>query len=156
MELNQVVTRTIRLFLLFTLYSPVQKITVTSGCKIKIAYIGPPLALIRVYDLTNVKLATRASARPLATIRDTTTAIVDLPRPGEYYIAMIQNAYTQASPYTLTVTTFCDSFCVNANNPVPPPTCGACGDGILDQGEECDNGNRPGCNGCLVEKGYNC
>ena len=32
-----------------------------------------------------------------------------------------------------------------------------CGDGVVDQGEQCDNGNRVGCSsGCVPDAGYNC
>ena len=61
------------------------------------------------------------------------------------------------SPYGLTVTTFCDSLCVDPNKIGPAPDCTAvCGDGILDLQEDCDNGNKPGCESCLIVKGYTC
>ena len=32
-----------------------------------------------------------------------------------------------------------------------------CGDAIIDQGEQCDNGNKPGCSSnCVVDAGYKC
>lgn len=31
-----------------------------------------------------------------------------------------------------------------------------CGDGILEFGEECDNGNKPGCQNCRIMSGYSC
>lgn len=31
-----------------------------------------------------------------------------------------------------------------------------CGDGILGENEECDNGKKPGCNNCKIELGYEC
>lgn len=36
-------------------------------------------------------------------------------------------------------------------------TCtSTCGDGVRVTGEECDNGNQPGCSCCKVDKGYSC
>ena len=39
-----------------------------------------------------------------------------------------------------------------------PPKCKSvfCGDGIQDEGEQCDNGNKSGCDSCLIANGYNC
>ena len=32
-----------------------------------------------------------------------------------------------------------------------------CGDGIVEQGEQCDNKNKPGCsNNCIIDSGFNC
>ena len=41
------------------------------------------------------------------------------------------------------------------------PPCGIsfpviCGDGVLGENEECDNGNKPGCKNCRTEPGYEC
>lgn len=84
--------------------------------------------------------------------------VFTVPGPGDYYIEIIQAQEDPdfLSPFSLIVTTFCDALCVNPNNPARPPNCGACGDGILDKGEDCDNGNKAGCSNCLITKGYSC
>lgn len=59
-------------------------------------------------------------------------------------------------PYTITVTTFCDSLCAVQGSQAPTCKTVYCGDSILDQGEECDNGNKPGCQNCFIANGYTC
>ena len=54
------------------------------------------------------------------------------------------------------IETFCDNYCVNPAIPDFKPVCSLCGNGILEDVEECDNGNKPGCKNCLVVPGYNC
>lgn len=81
-------------------------------------------------------------------------------KAGINYIVIWPGTMTAATgvavPFTITLYTFCDNFCMNPNSPTPAPACKTCGNGILEDGEQCDNGNRTGCINCFIGQGYNC
>ena len=87
--------------------------------------------------------------------------MIDIPKSGDYYFVTWHSVGfpSQISTYSLVLTTFCDSLCVNPFKSVTPQICNGivyCGNGILEDGEQCDNGNKPGCDRCLVAAGYDC
>lgn len=75
---------------------------------------------------------------------------MNLPTPGDYHIIISVGSIggDSLAPYTVSVTTFCDNLCVAPG--MTPPPCTLCGDAILDEKEECDNGNKAGCLNCFV------
>lgn len=95
--------------------------------------------------------------------------IIDFPKSGTYYIASLKSDASfpatstptdPAQPFTLNIYTYCDSFCTSPTfpNAASSPSCRGttCGNAILEEGEECDNGNKAGCNSCFVVRGYTC
>ena len=54
----------------------------------------------------------------------------------------------------MTLTSSCDDVCVRPGG--SRPYCPACGNGIVDAGEMCDNGNQTGCLNCQIPAGYEC
>lgn len=126
-----------------------------NACKMRINYGGLPLEFIGVYDLNGIKGIIDDPAPIFRTAN--TSAIVSLPGPGDYFIGLNRSRIPDFFvPYSLTITTFCDSMCMAPGT--IPPTCvtPTCGDGILDEGEQCDNGNKPGCDRCSISNGYTC
>lgn len=47
-------------------------------------------------------------------------------------------------------------MCVDANSFTEPPACAVCGNGILEEGEQCDNGNQAGCEKCKTADDHAC
>ena len=66
--------------------------------------------------------------------------------------------YAQLNPINIVLTTFCSDNCVSAvvAQSQCPSANPICGNGILEDGEQCDNGNKPGCNSCVIVQGYDC
>ena len=113
----------------YGLTSPIHKISVSNGCKIKIMTGGQTLEYIEVYTYVM-----GSSENLIATLK-TNPSFLSLPGRGDYYLVVsLQRPAVEdrLAPYSLTITTFCDSLCVNPNNPTPQLSCAACGDGILD------------------------
>jgi cysteine-rich repeat protein len=89
-------------------------------------------------------------------------------KPGIYFVVVLPSTETlpldpsslplsgEPVPFSITLQTPCDAYCVNPSTPNFRPACQMCGNAILEEGEECDNGNNPGCNGCFVVQGYAC
>lgn len=131
-----------------------QILTISNTCKAKLYYTGPP-GHVAVYDkadltATPIFFSVDGSSPLDLTFTDTTAK--------DYYILLDPVPFVPDipyQPYTVRVTTFCSTFCSSAANPVAP-TCYFCGDGILNDGEQCDNGNQPGCVNCITSPGYNC
>lgn len=102
-----------------------------NACKIRINYGGLPLRKMNVYDLNGIITFPYAD-NPIFK-SDSTSAIVSLPGPGDYFIQIsLKNSPEFFVPYSLIITTFCDSLCVAPGTTAPACSIQTCGDAILD------------------------
>lgn len=128
---------------------PFNKFTVTSACRLSLTVSGLPDQRINVYK-DAVSYTDNPVARRLLVdsgLLQTTLSnqmIINIPEPGTYYIA-VRPSNTDADidatmtvsglpvPFTITLSTFCDSYCVNPSFPTTTPSCQTtCGNGILE------------------------
>ena len=123
-------------------------------CKFKLVCSGPEAGII----IFNSQVA--GDSPILQTYEK--TAEVNFVNVDHYYLFLqaktisVNKRISPFQSFNLTFYTYCDNFCMNPADPFSRPGCTVCGDGVRDRGEQCDNGNKPGCVDCLVVPGYEC